>query len=736
MRRIVVRACRAAIALFCLLMAGAQAAPLRNVLVVFANDRLLPANVEFDRGLREGLALPTGREVALFSEFLDQPVFSGPDFEQAVSAYLLRKYQAQRPDVIVAAGQSALEFFVRHRDLFPGVPVIHVAVGQFALERLKPLPDGFVGSPVAYDYAATIEMAMKLHPQRRHLVTVTGSSPLDLQYEAELREALARITPPPVVESLVGLPTKLVQKRLAELGPGDLVFTPGYFMDGEGHALSPRESVALAAAASKAPVYGPFNTYIGTGLVGGMMPTFKDVGHQAARQIAQLVDGVAPASLSQLPITAQPQFDWRQLRAWDVDEARLPPGAVLHFKDPTFLEAYRNQAVLVAAVILVQAFLIAALMVERRLRRRTASALKQSEQRMHLAARAAGLSNWTWVRGRKQAERRPLVPSLAAHSSIQPFEEFLATVHVADREECSRAVAHALAHKEELDIEYRQLQPDGTLRWTAARGRAVPGDPDRMTGVALDITARKVAQLQAVKDRAALTRMTRISMLGQLSASIAHQLNQPLAAILGNAEAARKMLGRENPDLAELGEICRDIITEDQRATEIIRRLGALFRRGETRFVRLDLNALVGETLELARTELMTRHVVAATELDPLLPPVDGERVQLQQVLLNLVLNAADAMSANDPARRTLTVRTASADGTVRLCVADEGVGIPAEDISRVFDPFWTTKTDGTGVGLAICKTIVAAHRGVLTATNNPQGGSTFCANWPLKQLS
>ena len=139
--------------------------------------------------------------------------------------------------------------------------------------------------------------------------------------------------------------------------------------------------------------------------------------------------------------------------------------------------------------------------------------------------------------------------------------------------------------------------------------------------MALDITERKAAELQAEKDRAALTHLTRVSMMGQLSASIAHQLNQPLAAILGNAEAARKMLARERLDLVELKEICDDIVTEDNRAAEVIRRLGALYKRGEMKFAPLDLNELVRETLELVRTELMTRHVMPVPISRPL--PVD-----------------------------------------------------------------------------------------------------------------
>jgi len=278
------------------------------------------------------------------------------------------------------------------------------------------------------------------------------------------------------------------------------------------------------------------------------------------------------------------------------------------------------------------------------------------------------------------------------------------------------------------------LQPDGEVRWVAARGRAEKiADGERLVGVALDVTPRKAAELQAQKDREALTHMTRVSMMGQLSASIAHQLNQPLAAILGNAEAARQMLRRADVDLAELGAICDDIISEDQRAADVIRRLGALYKRGELQLAALDLNQLVSETLDLVRPELNTRHVAVATELAAALPAVDGERVQLQQVMLNLILNAADAMRAIDPAQRRMVIRSEVEGSNVCLSVVDHGTGIAPDDLKSVFDPFWSTKSDSIGIGLAICQSIVGAHRGTLSVSNNAGAGATFRVVLPTR---
>ena len=175
-------------------------------------------------------------------------------------------------------------------------------------------------------------------------------------------------------------------------------------------------------------------------------------------------------------------------------------------------------------------------------------------------------------------------------------------------------------------------------------------------------------------------------------------------------------------------------MTEDHRAAEVIGRLGTLYKRGDMKMEPLDLNELIRETLDLVRAELLTRHVTPVTDLAPSLPVIDGGRVQLQQVLLNLILNAADAMSGIEASERSFTIRTESTGADVRLCVVDHGSGIAAEDLKNMFDAFWSTKPGGMGIGLAICQSIVAAHHGRITATNNPEGGATFCVTLPVRQ--
>ncbi|HEX6901359.1 MAG TPA: MASE1 domain-containing protein [Thermoanaerobaculia bacterium] len=248
---------------------------------------------------------------------------------------------------------------------------------------------------------------------------------------------------------------------------------------------------------------------------------------------------------------------------------------------------------------------------------------------------------------------------------------------------------------------------------------------------------RRRVEQEARAQRQELAHLTRVAMLGELSGALAHELNQPLTAILSNAQAGQRLLAREPVDLEEIREILRDIAADDRRAGEIIHRLRAMLKKGDAKPAPLDLNELARKTLGLAHSDLITRNVAVTLELSPGLPLVYGDSVQIQQVLLNLIFNACEAMSANQAGERCLVVMSAPAgkDG-VRMSVADHGTGIPPEAIEKVFEPFFTTKEQGLGLGLPICRSLVEAHGGRLWASNNDGGGATFHLTLPLREAT
>jgi PAS domain S-box-containing protein len=286
--------------------------------------------------------------------------------------------------------------------------------------------------------------------------------------------------------------------------------------------------------------------------------------------------------------------------------------------------------------------------------------------------------------------------------------------------------------------EERMTDCHGNVRWLQTVKRPIQGT-DGVTplvlGASTDITQRKQAELALQEQRAHMTHVARVSVMGELAASLAHELNQPLAAILSNAQAALRFMERDDVDLDEIREILQDIVTADRRAGEVIRHVRALVKKREAvlEFVPIDLADLVRSVLALVHSSAVAQNVYISVEMPLDLPSVRGDRVHLQQVVLNMLLNAFDAMSECRPHERAVTLRaTLQSDRTVLVSISDRGPGLADGVLDKIFEPFYTTKAEGLGMGLSICRSIIELHDGRLWAENNASGGATFCFTLPV----
>jgi len=253
----------------------------------------------------------------------------------------------------------------------------------------------------------------------------------------------------------------------------------------------------------------------------------------------------------------------------------------------------------------------------------------------------------------------------------------------------------------------------------------VGGQPCTIT-MLRDMTQQRHAEKEALDQRKQLTHLTRVASLSDFSSTIAHELNQPLTAILANAQAALRFLQRDPPNVGEIRAILDEIADADKRAGLLIHHLRLLMKKGDEEFAPVDMNHLVQDVLDFIRGEFLLRGVDVRTVLGQDLPQMLGDRVQLQQLVLNLVCNGCDAMQGQSN-RRLLTITTEqTAEGSVQVAVGDTGPGISPDRLDRVFEPFYTTKESGLGMGLAICKRIASAHGGTLLAQSRPGEGATF----------
>jgi signal transduction histidine kinase len=252
-----------------------------------------------------------------------------------------------------------------------------------------------------------------------------------------------------------------------------------------------------------------------------------------------------------------------------------------------------------------------------------------------------------------------------------------------------------------------------------------------VVGLLVQAGRRRRAELEAGRLRGDLAHLNRVSTLGELAASLAHELNQPLTAILSNVQAAQILLSRDSPDLEEIREILSDVASDDERAGQVIRRLRDLFTKGAGEKAPLDVNELIREVLRLLHNDVTLRGALLRADLGVGLPLVEGDRIQLQQVVLNLVVNGLDAIGDQPPGERNLTIRSSLERTKMRIDVADSGPGIPESDRERLFQPFFTTKRSGMGMGLAIARTIVEAHGGDLSVVTHPGAGALFRVTIP-----
>jgi len=304
------------------------------------------------------------------------------------------------------------------------------------------------------------------------------------------------------------------------------------------------------------------------------------------------------------------------------------------------------------------------------------------------------------------------------------------SIHPEDMDRCLAVCGGAFRARRPFTIDYRMRRGDGRYRWVLDNGVPRHGTDGTFLGYigsCIDITERREAELDSARQRNELARLSRVAVLGELSGALAHELNQPLAAILSNAQAAQRLLARQPADLDEIHSILGDVVEDDLRAREVITRLRLLLEKGEVRQQSIDLNEVVSGVLRLVNSDLLLQGVTAHTDLAPDLPAVSGDSVQIQQVLLNLILNGCHAMTNGDGRERKLALRTAARDGDgVLVTISDRGPGIPPTDLDRIFEPFFTTHAGGMGLGLAVCRSIIGAHGGRLWATNDEGAGASF----------
>jgi signal transduction histidine kinase len=363
------------------------------------------------------------------------------------------------------------------------------------------------------------------------------------------------------------------------------------------------------------------------------------------------------------------------------------------------------------------------------------AALRQHEAFLAEAQRLSSTGSFLWRVATAEIVWSEQTYRIYELDPAQPatFELVATRIHPDEAEWFRDLLARAARDGDDLEFEHRLRMPDGSIKYLHVVARAVRDRGQlEYIGAVQDVTERRRSEDALNRLRSELGRMARVTSLGALTASIAHEVNQPLAGIVTNASTSLRMLADDPPNIEGARETARRTIRDANRAADVIARLRALFRRAGGPTSAVDLNEATRDVLAILASELQRSGAVVRADLAPGLPAVTGDRVQLQQVVLNLVMNAAESMRGVDDRPRHVAVRTAVVDDRVRLSVEDAGTGFDPRHVDRLFDAFYSTKDDGMGIGLFISRSIVESHGGLLSASLNEKHGATFACTLPV----
>jgi signal transduction histidine kinase len=585
-------------------ISSADTAETKRVMLLHSFGRDFKPWSDYARSIREELERQSRWPLDITDHSLVTARSSDEDPEPAFVEYL-RALFAKRPlDLVVSIGAPATAFVQRHRErLFAATPMVLTAVEQRRIQWSR-LTANDAAVPVWINYRAAFENILQVLPATKNIIVVVGTSPIEKFW----KDAIGKEAEPLAGRIAFSWTDHLsfgdLLKQAAALPPNTAIFWELMIVDGAGVTHEGSAPLKKLHAVANAPIFSYDESFFGGEIVGGPLLRVVDTSRQTAAVAIRILGGEKAGDIKIPPVAfARPQFDWREMRRWGIDESSLPPGSLVLYREPTMWHRYRVQIIAVVALLLLQGALIAWLLYE----------------------------HW-----RRQ-----------------------------------------------------------------------------------DVEARSIQQVTE------LARMNRLATAGQLSASIAHEIRQPLAAIASSGSAGLNWLNKRVPDLEEVRIALQTVVRQSHRADDVIKGVRAMFSHDSTVWTKVNLNEIVEQVLALMSRNIAATSIRLNTKLTDNPPPlVMADPVQLQQLVLNLIMNAVEAMTESDRGARMLNIETRfDQTGSVVLTIADSGPGFDAKVAANLFSPFLTTKARGMGMGLSICKSIVERHGGQLTvASIEPHG--------------
>lgn len=595
------------------LVAAPFAHQVRRILIIYETG---PSALSFrliDPQLRATLDEESPYLVELYTESMETGLFPDEASQQQIRETYIRKYWDRKLDLIIAAGPSPIQFMIEsHESHFKDTPVVFCGATKEQVGNPQ-FDSHFTGVWLVWEPARTVDAALRLLPDTKHVVVVGGTGLYDRELEAAVRKSLASYEHQLEIIYLTDLAMPELLERLKRLPRDTIVLYTTLERDAVGTYFPRTTSLEMLTSVANAPIFVLFDTLLGHGAIGGYLSSFAGQGREAGKIASRILSGEKPQDIPAVVGTNGYIFDWRRLQQWDILKSKIPPESKILFREPTDWEKYKYKIITVLTFLIAETALVFLLI---------------------------------WLIKRRTRTQQRLERQLA-------LEE--------------------------------------------------------------------------------ISHLNRVASMGHMAASLAHELAQPLAAILGNAQAAERLASRPSPDLLEIRAALADIREDDKRARAVLENMRALFKKQKIQRHEVDLNEIATAVSRLVRKDALLRGIELRLILSANTPKVLGDEVPLQQVILNLINNGMDAMRDLPQDERVLTVTTyVGEDNCGIILVEDNGPGIADKDKMKLFMPFFTTKSEGLGMGLSICRSILDSLGGHITFDNRPQRGSVFIVELPL----
>ncbi len=713
--------------------ASAEPTPPKRVLLLLPFEASRPGSVAMLRGIEQGLKASYSGAVDVATENVG-PVPPEPEnYPARIGDWIAFKYGRLKFDAIVAVTfpPSLLAKDLRDR-FWPEANLLLVLIDEERWANPGSIPRS-TRVLLALDNKETVRSALRMLPNTRRVVLLGGASQRDRRTNGEIVKSIREIKPDLEIVEATGVSVEEAKARIASLPDRTIIVMGSFLFEPNGQRLDIPQLIDEFYPVANAPLFADSDMAMGKGIVGGNILSVQGAAEVVGEQLAQLLKGASPESLPVREVNNSYIVDWRQLKRWGISERSLPPGATILYRQPTAWEQYGRYIVGLLSVLVVLLLLLAFLLLERQRRKKEEdlnAAMLESLPGMALLVNRQGEILRT-----NQLQREAAAVDGAGLDGARPgfkYGEYLRKLAGQEDEFAGAAsIEQVIAGERAGATTELPLSSEG--RWIEVRALQLPNQQSGSLIVHLDITQRKQAELERTRSRTEIYHLNRVAAMGQLAASLAHELSQPLAAIMSNAEAAQRFAGRPNPDMVEIREALEDITRDDKRARGVIQGMRAMLKKQSVVVEPVDLNEIATSVVQMIRNDAALRGMRIELALVPSAVIVKGDQIALQQVVLNLAGNGLDAMM-DTTAERRLTLRTTIEQVTKvgAIWVEDSGPGVSAEVREKLFQPFFTTKTTGLGMGLSICQSIVESLSGRIELKNRPGKGAAFFVELPL----